>query len=88
MTSWYSQQKEKWLEKVTELEATNKTLLENNLSLQKENKILIQLDQKKTQYIAGLKDTIWNLKNTFTCNTYRIVDTPDGFKMEFEFERK
>jgi hypothetical protein len=43
MTSWYSQQKEKWLLKVKELEAANQTLLDNNVKLAAENTRLVTI---------------------------------------------
>jgi len=44
--------------------------------------------QEKEAYIASLHETVWHLKNSFACKFYNFHETPQGFKLEFEFHRK
>jgi hypothetical protein len=55
MTSWYSQQKEKWLLKVKELEEINKTLLDNNVKLAAENTRLVTISDNWHDKILALE---------------------------------
>lgn len=53
MTSWYSQQKEKWLLKIKELEDANATLLTNNVQLASENVRLSRISKEKDENLIA-----------------------------------
>jgi len=47
-----------------------------------------QILQRKEAYIKGLHDTIWHLQHSFVCSTYGFHDTPNGFKLVLDFNKK